>query len=176
MVGADTNDFFPAIEDATKGIELSKAWSVTARRLNSDFKTSVGFINGKRCLGGFLELMVHCHYLVAEENANLGMPEVTLPVIPGMEGCHWPLRKMKSENYKDFMKFILSGKTVKAKDSVGWLVDYAGTMEDSIKMAMKIAKWKSQNDSRSFGTNGDCTPFFRFFTSSNFHFSLCIFH
>jgi len=139
MVGADTNDFFPAIENATKGIELSKEWSATARRLNSDFKTSVGFINGKRCLGGFLELMVHCHYLVAEENANLGMPEVTLPVIPGMEGCHWPLRKLKADNYKNFLKFILSGKSVKAKDSVGWLVDYAGTMEESIKMSWKLA-------------------------------------
>jgi enoyl-CoA hydratase/carnithine racemase len=139
MVGADTTEFFPAIEDANIGIELSKAWSVTARRLNSDFKTSVGFINGKRCLGGFLELMVHCHYIVAEENASLGMPEVTLPVIPGMEGCHWPLRKMNSTNYKDFLHFILSGKSVKSKDSVGWLIDYAGNMENSIKMAWKLA-------------------------------------
>lgn len=139
MVGADTTEFFPAIENANIGIELSKAWSITARRLNSDFKTSVGFINGKRCLGGFLELMVHCHYLVAEENASLGMPEVTLPVIPGMEGCHWPLRKMNSANYKDFLHFILSGKSIKAKDSVGWLTDYAGNMEDSIKMAWKLA-------------------------------------
>lgn len=139
MVGADTSEFFPAIEDASKGTELSKAWSATARRLNSDFKTSVGFVNGKRCLGGFLELMVHCHFLVAEENAALGLPEVTLPVIPGMEGCHWPLRKMKSDNYQDFLRFILSGKPVKAKQSVGWLTDYAGTMEDSIKMAWKIA-------------------------------------
>ncbi|MBI5539869.1 MAG: enoyl-CoA hydratase/isomerase family protein [Bacteroidia bacterium] len=139
MVGADTTEFFPAIENANIGIELSKAWSITARRLNSDFKTSVGFINGKRCLGGFLELMVHCHYLIAEENSSLGMPEVTLPVIPGMEGCHWPLRKMNSANYKDFLHFILSGKSVKAKDSVGWLTDYAGNMEQSIKMAWKLA-------------------------------------
>ena len=83
--------------------------------------------------------MVHCHYLVAEENANLGRPEVTLPVIPGMEGCHWPLRKLKADNYKNFLKFILSGKSVKAKDSVGWLADYAGSMENSIKMAWKLA-------------------------------------
>ena len=139
MVGADTNDFFPAIEDATKGIELSKAWSVTARRLNSDFKTTVGFINGKRCLGGFLELMQHCHYLVAEENASLGFPEVTLPVIPGMEGCHWPMRKANKDNYIDILRMLLSGKPVKAKDSVGWMVDFAGNMEASIKMAWDIA-------------------------------------
>lgn len=139
MVGADINDFFPAIEDTTKGIELSEAWSATARRLYDDFKTSIGCIIGKRCLGGYLELMEHCDYLLAEENSLLGMPEVTLPVIPGMEGCHWPLRKMKDENHKDFFHFILSGKFVKAKNTIGWLVDYTGSMEDIIKMAWKIA-------------------------------------
>jgi len=154
MVGADTTDFFPAIEDASKGIELSKAWSATARRLYSDFKTSVGFINGKRCLGGMLELMVHCHYLVAEENAALGLPEVTLPVIPGMEGCHWPFRKMKAGNYNNLLRLILSGKPVKAKDAVGWLVDYAGSVEDSIKMTWNLASGENAGlDKRAVNEN-----------------------
>lgn len=139
MTGADTTDFFPTIEDASKGIELCKAWSATARRLHTDFKVSVGFINGKRCLGGFLELMIHCHYLVAEENAALGFPEVTLPVIPGMEGTHWPFRKVKSGNYQELLNLLLTGKFVKAKDSVGWLTDYSGTLEESIKTAWNIA-------------------------------------
>lgn len=139
MTGADTSDFFPAIEDVEKGVELCRSWSTTARRLNSDFKTSVGFINGKRCLGGFLELMMHCQYLVAEKNAILGMPEVTLPVVPGMEGCHWPFRKAKPEDYHNLLKLLLTGKSVRAKDTTGWLTDYAGTMEDSIQMAWKIA-------------------------------------
>ncbi|PIP54677.1 MAG: hypothetical protein COX07_04030 [Bacteroidetes bacterium CG23_combo_of_CG06-09_8_20_14_all_32_9] len=139
MLGADTTDFFPAIENEAKGVELSNSWSATARRLNNDFKTSVGVINGKRCLGGFLELMMHCHYIVAEENAVLGMPEVTLPVVPGMEACHWPFRKVKQEDYANLLKLLLTGKPVKAKESVGWLTDYTGTMEEAIKMAWKIA-------------------------------------
>jgi enoyl-CoA hydratase/carnithine racemase len=139
MVGADTTDFFPAVEDAAKGIELCNTWSATARRLHNDFKVSVGFINGKRCLGGFLELMLHCHYLVAEENAVLGMPEVTLPVIPGMEGCHWPFRKVKPDNYMNLLRLLLTGKTVIAKESAGWLTDYTGSLESTIKMAWKIA-------------------------------------
>jgi len=139
MIGADTSDFFPAVEDTEKGVALCNSWTTTARRLYSDFKTSVGFVNGKRCLGGFLELMMHCHYVVAEENASLGMPEATLPVVPGMEGCHWPFRKVKPENYPDLLKLLLTGKPVRAKDCVGWLTDYAGNMEDSIKMAWKIA-------------------------------------
>ncbi|MBI5219058.1 MAG: hypothetical protein HY958_09025 [Bacteroidia bacterium] len=139
MIGADTTDFFPAIENPAKGVELCNAWSATARRLYNDFKTSVGVINGKRCFGGFLELMMHCQYLVAEENAVLGMPEVTLPVIPGMEGCHWPFRKVKPENYPNLLLLLLTGKPVKAKESVGWLTDYAGPLEETIKLAWKIA-------------------------------------
>ncbi len=139
MVGAETTDFFPAIEDVDKGIELSKTWSNTARRLNNDFQTSVGFINGKRCMGGFLELMMHCHYLIAEENTTLGMPEVTLPVVPGMEGCHWPFRKTNPDNYHHLFKLLLTGKSVKAKQTIGWLTDYAGTMEESIKKAWELA-------------------------------------
>ena len=99
MVGADTVEFFPALERESKGIEIAAAWSATARRLHDEFAVSVAFINGKRCLGGFLELMLHCHFVVAVDDASLGMPEVTLPVVPGMEGCHWPLRKVGSEQW-----------------------------------------------------------------------------
>lgn len=139
MTGADTTDFFPAVEDAKLGIELAASWSATARRLNDEFKTSVGIVAGKRCLGGFLELMMHCHYIVAEENASLGMPEVTLPVIPGMEGCHWPFRKTIPENYHKLLRLLLTGKSIKAKESVGWLTDFAGPLEETIKIAWNIA-------------------------------------
>ncbi|UCH97447.1 MAG: hypothetical protein JSV88_11495, partial [Candidatus Aminicenantes bacterium] len=69
MVGADTSDFFPALEKEEIGFNISKGWSQTARRLHNEFKVSVGLINGKRCLGGMLELMTHCHYLVSLEDA-----------------------------------------------------------------------------------------------------------
>jgi len=139
MIGADTGEFFPALVNAEKGEQLSLAWSKTARRLHNEFAISVGFINGKRCLGGFLELFTHCHYLVSLHNANLGMPEVTLPVVPGMEGCHWPLRKTSSEHWQKLLGLLLEGKPCRAKDTVGWLVDYAGSMEDCLTLIWKIA-------------------------------------
>jgi hypothetical protein len=85
MTGADTADFYPALENQIEGMNISRNWSLTARRLNDEFEVSSGLINGKRCMGGMLELMMHCHYLLAVEDAVLGMPEVTLPVVPGME-------------------------------------------------------------------------------------------
>jgi enoyl-CoA hydratase/carnithine racemase len=114
MVGADTSDFYSALEN-------------------------VGFVNGKRCLGGFLELLVHCHYLVSVDDAQLGWPEVTLPVVPGMEGCHWPLRKANQDHWPKLLHLLLSGRPVKASNAVGWLVDYAGPLDDAIQAAWKVA-------------------------------------
>jgi enoyl-CoA hydratase/carnithine racemase/3-hydroxyacyl-CoA dehydrogenase len=140
MVGADTSDFYPALDDAAAGARLSAAWSRTARRLEEEFEVSVGFVNGKRCLGGMLELVTHCHYLVAVDGAGLGFPEVTLPVVPGMEGCHWPFRKSAAEHWPRLLALLLSGTAVKAKDAVGWMVDYAGSLDDALRTAWTIAR------------------------------------
>ncbi len=139
MVGADTNDFFPALDNMEAGARISERWSRTARRLYDDFRISVGFINGKRCLGGFLELLMHCHYLVAVEDASLGMPEVTLPVVPGMEGCHWPFRKTGPEHWPKLLGLLLEGGTVRAEGAVGWLIDYAAPLDDALRMTWRIA-------------------------------------
>ena len=138
MVGADTSDFFPALEREEEGMWVSKTWSETARRLHNEFDISVGFINGKRCLGGMLELMMHCHYLISVDSAQLGMPEVTLPVIPGMEGCHWAFRKAAPSDYRKLLELLLSGKSVPAKDAAGCLTDYAGSMEDALQKIWMI--------------------------------------
>jgi len=139
LVGADTTEFFPALDDEEKGTAIAESWSRTARRLHEEFDVSVGFVNGKRCLGGMLELLTHCHYLVAVEGADLGMPEVTLPVVPGMEGCHWPFRKTDPENWPNLFKLLLDGRSVKAEKTIGWLADYAGPLDDALKTAWKIA-------------------------------------
>jgi enoyl-CoA hydratase/carnithine racemase len=139
MVGADTNEFFPAMENAEAGIAISRDWSATARRLNGEFKTSIGFVNGKRALGGMLELLTHCHFLIAVGDADLGFPEVTLPVVPGMEGCHWPFRKADKQHWPELMRLLLEGRPVKARDAAGWLVDYAGSMDESIQTVWRLA-------------------------------------
>lgn len=138
MVGADISEFFPALDREEEGFRVSKEWSETARRLYNDFDISVGFVCGKRCLGGMLELMMHCHYLISVDDAQLGMPEVTLPVIPGMEGCHWSLRKANPAEYPKLMEMLLTGRFVRAKDNAGWLVDFAGPMDDALQKVWMI--------------------------------------
>jgi enoyl-CoA hydratase/carnithine racemase len=93
-------------------------------------------------MGGFLELLMHCHYLISIEDAKLGMPEVTLPVVPGMEGCHWSFRKIKKVDQPKLLKLLLEGEQVKAKDATGWLIDFAGSQNEALKAAWKIAAGK----------------------------------
>jgi len=140
LIGADTTEFFPALNDEKEGFRVASEWSKTARRFHQDFKVSVAFLNGKRCLGGMLELMMHCHYLVCTDEVLLGMPEVTLPVVPGMEGCHWQFRKAQPNDYPKLFDLLLTGKSVQAKNAVGWLVDYAGPLEEALKKVWMIAQ------------------------------------
>jgi len=144
LIGADTTNFYPCMEDTAKGVEISQSWSGTARRLNNEFAISVGLLTGKRCLGGMLELLEHCHYFVAVDSSDLGLPEVTLPVVPGMEGCHWTFRKAASKDWPKILTLLLGGKPVKAADAVGWLLDYAGPLEDAIQTAWSIANGKGK--------------------------------
>ncbi len=139
MVGADTGEFFAALEDPEAGLAITTTWSRTARRLHHDFRTSVAFVGGKRCLGGMLELLMHCHHLVAVDGVRFGWPEVTLPVVPGMEACHWPLRRTDAEGRRRVLEMLLTGRPVKAEDARGWLVDHSGPMDDALAAAWRLA-------------------------------------
>jgi len=143
LAGVDMADFFPALERPEQGTALAMEWSLTARRLHDEFAITVGFVHGKRCLGAFFELFQHCHYLVAVDSADLGMPEVSLPVVPVMEGCHWFFRKAAPEAWPKVLAMLLEGRPVKAGKAVGWLADYAGPLDAAIKACWAIATGES---------------------------------
>jgi enoyl-CoA hydratase/carnithine racemase len=157
MVGADTSEFFPALEDTRAGQELAARWTASARRLHTDFATSVGVLTGKRCLGGMLELVTHCHFVVAVKGTQLGMPEVTLPVVPGMEGCHWTFRKAQRQDWPKLARLLLSGQSVRAEDAVGWLVDHAGSLEDVLATAWALASGAGRGPARRTLAEGALT-------------------
>ncbi|MCG3133353.1 MAG: hypothetical protein HMLKMBBP_00498 [Planctomycetes bacterium] len=148
LVGADTADFFPALRDAAEGFKVSNAWTRTARRLWDEFDASVGFIGGKRCLGGMYELLMHCHHVVAVNDAQIGFPEVGLPVVPGMEGCHWPMRRVAAAERPKVLHALLSGASVRGKDAAGWLVDFAGPMDEALRTAWALASGTAAGPAR----------------------------
>lgn len=139
MVGADTSDFWPALESTEAGLDVAGTWSRTARRLAEDFEVSVGFVAGKRALGGMFELLCHCHFLIAHDGASLGFPEVRVPVVPGMEGCHWTFRKAPKEDWPKILGALLTGRPVKAPDAVGWWLDFTGPMDEALAKAWAVA-------------------------------------
>ncbi len=139
LVGADVGEFFPGLEDPAKAEEVSRAWSTTARRLQSEFETSVALLTGKRCLGGMLELALHCDYVVAAEDVSLGFPEVTLPVVPGMEGCHLPFRRCAPGHWPRILALLLEGRPLPAAEARGWLIDVAAPLEEALAAAWAIA-------------------------------------
>ena len=65
-------------------------------------------------LGGGLELALACHYRFAAADARLGLPEVTLGIIPGAGGTQRLPRLIGAEKS---LELILSGKPVTAQQA-----------------------------------------------------------
>jgi 3-hydroxyacyl-CoA dehydrogenase/enoyl-CoA hydratase/3-hydroxybutyryl-CoA epimerase len=86
IAGADINDFLA--DRSVAGLEAgSRAINRVFRRLETAGKPMVAAINGT-ALGGGLELALACHYRIAADNpkTRIGLPGVTLGVLPGAGG------------------------------------------------------------------------------------------
>lgn len=72
-------------------------------------------------LGGGLELAMACHYRLAVEGTQLGLPEVNLGIIPGAGGV---LRAPRIMGLSQAFQFIAEGKAIDAKRGREWgLID-----------------------------------------------------
>lgn len=84
VAGADISEF--ASFNASEGAELAKKGQELLFDFIENLKTPViAAVNGF-ALGGGLELAMASHIRIASDNAKMGLPEVTLGVIPGYGG------------------------------------------------------------------------------------------
>lgn len=84
VAGADIKEF-PTM-DSTKAQEMAKSGQeMLFNKIENLSKPVIAAVNGF-ALGGGLELAMACHIRYASENAKLGLPEVTLGLIPGYGG------------------------------------------------------------------------------------------
>ncbi|GGH22512.1 enoyl-CoA hydratase-related protein [Mucilaginibacter phyllosphaerae] len=84
VAGADITEF--ADFDAAGGTALARDGQATVFDfIANGSKPIIAAVNGF-ALGGGLELAMACHIRIAADNAKMGLPEVTLGLIPGYGG------------------------------------------------------------------------------------------
>ena len=81
--GADIKEF-TSVTEAKQATELAQLGQVTFERVEKCSKPVIAAIHGA-ALGGF-EFAMSCHMRFATESAKLGLPELTLGLIPGFAG------------------------------------------------------------------------------------------
>jgi 3-hydroxyacyl-CoA dehydrogenase/enoyl-CoA hydratase/3-hydroxybutyryl-CoA epimerase len=89
FAGGDLHDLIRATpEDAEAVAEQSDAIKAAMRTIETLGKPVVAAINGS-ALGGGLEIALACHHRIATDDpkTKIGLPEVTLGLLPGAGGC-----------------------------------------------------------------------------------------
>ena len=99
---------------------ISEVGSLSARRrelasiLERMPKPTIAAING-HALGGGLELALACTFRIASERAKLGLPEVTLGILPGNGGTQ---RLARLVGMGQALEMVLTGTPVEAPDAL----------------------------------------------------------
>ncbi|QVY64823.1 enoyl-CoA hydratase-related protein [Polaribacter sp. Q13] len=143
VAGADISEFADFSVD--EGARLSKLGHHTLFDYVDNLSTPViAAINGF-ALGGGLELAMSCHFRIASENAKMGLPEVSLGVIPGYGGTQ---RLPQLVGKGKAMEMIMTAGMISAEDAYRCgLVNHVTAQEELIPLAEKIASKITRNSS-----------------------------
>ncbi len=143
VAGADIKEFKDY--DEFQGEELArKGQQELFDKIENLQKPVIAAVNGY-ALGGGLELAMACHFRWASDNAKLGLPEVTLGLIPGYGGTQrLPLLIGKGRAMQAIMTAEMFD-AEKAK-SIG-LVNEVCTQEELLDQVKKVAVKISNNSS-----------------------------
>jgi len=135
VAGADISEF--ADFNVKEGGKLSKKGQELVFNFIENLSTPViAAVNGF-ALGGGLELAMACHFRVASVNAKMGLPEVSLGVIPGYGGTQ---RLPQLVGKGKAMELIMTAGMIGAEEAKSYgLVNHVTTQEELIPLVEKIA-------------------------------------
>lgn len=135
VAGADISEF--ADFSVEEGAQLAAQGQELLFDFVQNLKTPViAAVNGF-ALGGGLELAMACHFRVASENAKMGLPEVSLGVIPGYGGTQ---RLPQLIGKGKAMELIMTAGMLNAQEALEWkLVNYVVPSADLISFCTEIA-------------------------------------
>jgi enoyl-CoA hydratase len=141
VAGADIKEF--ASYDKAAGEKLAAHGQRILFDLVEGLSTPViAAVNGF-ALGGGLELAMSCHFRLASENARMGLPEVSLGVIPGYGGTQ---RLAQLVGKGKAMEMITTASMVSAQEAMSWgLVNYVVPQSELIETAAKYAAMICKN-------------------------------
>ena len=143
VAGADIKEF--ANYSKKEGQELArKGQEILFDLLENCGTPSIAAINGF-ALGGGLELAMACHIRIASENAKMGLPEVSLGVIPGYGGTQ---RLANLVGKGKAIEMIITAGMISSEEAKNWgLVNYLCLQTELLPLAEKIASKIIQNSS-----------------------------
>jgi enoyl-CoA hydratase len=143
VAGADISEF--ADFDVSQGEFLAKNGQEILFDFVENLSTPViAAVNGF-ALGGGLELAMACHFRIASDNAKMGLPEVSLGVIPGYGGTQ---RLPKLIGKGKAMELIMTANMLSAEEAKEYkLVNYVVSQEELIPLCEKLAYKITKNSS-----------------------------
>jgi enoyl-CoA hydratase len=140
VAGADISEF--AHFSVEEGAQLSQQGQELLFDFVENLRTPViAAVNGF-ALGGGLELAMSCHFRVASDNAKMGLPEVSLGVIPGYGGTQrLPQLVGKGRAMEMVMTAgMIDAETAKSYGLVNHVVAQAELLEFTKGIASKIQR------------------------------------
>ena len=143
VAGADISEF------ANFSVEEGEKLAAEGQRLLFDFVQNlstpvIAAVNGF-ALGGGLELAMSCHFRVASDNAKMGLPEVTLGVIPGYGGTQ---RLAQLVGKGRAMEMIMTAGMIDAETAKNYgLVNHVVAQEELLDFTKAIATKITKNSS-----------------------------
>ena len=143
VAGADISEF--AHFSVEEGGDLARKGQEILFDFVENLSTPViAAVNGF-ALGGGLELAMSCHFRIASENAKMGLPEVSLGVIPGYGGTQ---RLPQLVGKGKAMEMIMTAGMISAEEAKNTgLVNHVVAQEELLPLAEKIASKIMRNSS-----------------------------
>ncbi len=147
VAGADISEF--ADFSVKQGGKLAAKGQKLLFDLVENLSTPViAAINGF-ALGGGLELAMSCHFRVASDNARMGLPEVSLGVIPGYGGTQ---RLPQLIGKGRAMELIMTASMINAEQALSYgLVNHVVPQGELLELCEKLAGKISNNSSVAIG-------------------------
>ena len=147
VAGADISEF------AHFNVEQGSNLAAQGQKLLFDYienfsKPVIAAVNGF-ALGGGLELAMSCHFRVASTNAKMGLPEVSLGVIPGYGGTQ---RLAQLVGKGRAMEMVMTAGMIDANQALSYgLINHVKAQEELLPFCEKLASKIMRNSTVAIG-------------------------